>query len=755
MKEGLLWAWNKDSRSEELKNAEMQQAGEFMQYAPKNILEFLQNRFEHCLANGERPTLTQIAALTSLPHWIDAFGDPLLFQEPITLQESTLLTGPAGLLQSVDLPTRKILFHDFVTEKLLPGGTQAGFEGTFGALTLSKEESANYMTHPTNQAVIIGALQGMTGKDVVAGSTEEQIAQVGLRNRYYANGGPSPVGPLENLQANLVRDDLEHLSASGPVRSVEDVVSAHDRSFLTGAAKLGVLPPEALQLILEEERIGTHRRNESIVEGGRKMADLMGAVEKDLRKEAKNFGTIWRDLPPFARLALPIIGLFALAKSKVARGAAAGIAAYYFGAKFLMKMENPWAPVQRLADKSADMVKGTMPDWLAPDEVQTTDRETIIRRQAIVNTFIEEKLRDDINTSNDAINMLFDVPIAHIAQFLDIPEGTSFQPGMKARLRVWDPAFQKMVRDNLRAKGLKTSSVSAIFGPTGEPDSAPSPERASQARIALETGDALSTVMFLKGCKPGDPRGSQVEDARMRFTTMGSYDELPAGDREIEGGVFVDAQRLYCELRAEGMKEALDASADETMGQFIIDALRLSEMPDKKGKVEIEQGRFLERKAALESYEHMGRLAGLSAVRTGDLVEVGIVIGGVAGVGGSLLTPVKIPLDRFNAMTTMEIGEEYLKAVLPEKIKAIQPEAKAAYAGKEFWMKVEGELLHYSPNDPALAVAMGLAVTPVAMTSGYEIIAIDPKELVEKYKVWEILSDSERDRWGQNPLRKK
>lgn len=750
MKEGLVYAWNKDARSEELKNAEMQQTGEFMQYAPKNILELLQNRFESCLAKGERPTLTQIAALTSLPNWIDAFGDTTLFEEPTVLQESTLFTGPAGLLWSVDVPTRKVLFHDLVTEKLLPGGAQAGFEGTFGALTLKKEESAEYMTHPDNQATIVSALQGMMGKDIPAGGMEEQIAKRALQHRYYVDGKFDPTGaaPLENLHANLVRGDLRNLVRGGNIRTPDDIKTQAGRSFLAGAAKLGVLPDDVLSLPLEEQRIKSHRMIEDVNEKTQRLNKLTGAIDKKLRSETKNFGTIWREMPPLVRMALPIIGIWALIKSKTARGVGAGIAAYYVGAKFIAKMDNPWMPLQRMVDQSQGMLTGVLPEWFAPEKIQDIDTQTIMRRQGIAETFLDETLREDLNTSSEVINLLFDVPVASIAQFLEIPPGTSFTPGAKARLKVWDPDFQRMMRDHVKKKGMKASVVADILGPSGAPGEADSsPARAAQARVALDMGNALSTMMYLKGGKSGDPRMSQVEEAVSRYTTLGKYDQLPPGEREIAGGVFVDPQRLYCELRAEGMRETLGDLSGQILGDFIVENLRISEAPDTKGKVEIEQGRFLERKAALESYSHLGRPVGLSAVRTGDLVEVGIIEGGVVGVGGTLLTPVKIPLNRFNAMTTMEIGEEYLKVAMPEKMKEIQPVVTRTHA--LFWSELVGENLRYSEvTPPGVPLAK-----PIAETSGYEVLVADPNDFNAKFTTWGAMPD--RDVWGLNPLRKK
>lgn len=756
IKDGIVDAWNKNSDAEESKNAQLRSTGEFLSVAPPLVISLVEDAFNKCRAKGESPSLADIANLTDLSKWVEAFKDKDVFTPPMNKKNVTLLEGPLGLINSQDESQRTLLYHDFVC-KLIPGAVQAQYHHIFLPPTATRPLAGANMIEWRD--TINNAMSTMLGAE----STDAQaldLAKNALLHRYFVDGQQDPtVGGTGGLKMPAINKGL--IREKSPTGNVDELKAIAGSSLLKGAANLKVIRPEDLYNA-QEYRRNMHqdelaKGNDTVI----KLAKMAGITKKEIESAAKGLDQIWDDMPGYQKGLTVLAGvatLFIMLRSKLGQATIAGGTVLFLGGKFLLDT-NIFTPLGKIAKgmakKSKNIISNPLAKMAGVTDVAPVDLATLEHRDTLVGNYISEGLHEDLNSAKEALTVLYDMPMSQILPYLELPDGKSYLPGQRGRLKVWDPQFQKAIRTCLEERGMKGSLASKVFGKAGDIDQRKTAidtriaarggmatreeqfERdaiARQSTLATELGATLSTICMAKGSKPGDPRIDHVEAARLN-TRTGSYDDIPPVDVPVGAGVIVNPQREYMELRQEGKREFMKSR--ETLGAFFESETHIAAAPDEQ-KDKVEQGRIEQKKTDLAKYEHMGRNAGLRAVRDGDYIIIDVPTGGVLGVGATPTFQYKMEIQKFLDSSPQEIGREWAKKALPEKMKRVQPFAKLKYVGKDLWIKADEEVIKYSKNDPSFpSLIPGAPSAYVGESSMYEFMVTEDRAIIDKYDEWQ------------------
>ena len=749
IKETVKYYWQMDTRND-YRERLLQNTAQFFELASPDMLRLINDGLQ-------KESVDSFAALEDMLNhakWIDAFSVPDILDDTKKPMEAfTMKNGPLGLVLSLPGIERKRMFATYVN-RFVPSEVQQEYPDVFGS---EPKGVAHETAVGENVALLAGAMKTMLGSDdppvASVAPFAKTIAKESLSHRYVDTIGKRVTMrdgvPAEEILRGFLHSDFDKLTGGVPTfRDIRDVQDMPGPSLLKGAAKLGVITDADIAEYANLARERSRERDVQLGETSRQRESLTEVTKKQLSREAMSMSDVWHNMGGFEKLALVVAGFFAL-QSKGIRNVAVAGAGYYYFSKFFLKSEKPFAPLEKGAQGITSMFFN-MPGVKEAREAvglttPLTAQESIARGQ-VVSDFLSKEAKEDIDRSVMGFELLHDMPLNEIAQYVEF--GSFTAANEKAVLRTWDPTFQKKGRAVLEARGVSKQAIDRFFSDTsvGTLDvlNAADVRRLSVGTInanALQTGDALATVFYLVGARNRALAADVQFVDQARDAAGGSYDALPSTFTDRTGRTD-DPRKIFADVARAGR----DGADSQTLGQFMAERMGLRNPPKSQAEA-LEDSKFSRKKKELEGYKHMDMPAKLSVIDKNNVVEVGRID------GLSLKSPIVMPKAEFLAKSVKEIAVQWVTPLIAKHKADILAAVPVGYAyGRDFDAKAvaaDAELVGFAP---VLDIAAAGITLPVAETSAYKFIQVAPADILAKYEAYEKALAAGTPVTGKDPL---
>lgn len=623
IKNTVKYYWQVETRND-YRERLLQSTSQFFELASPDMLRLINDGLQ-------KESVDSFAALEDMLNhakWIDAFSVPDIFDNTKKPMEAfTMKSGPLGLVLSLPAAERKKMYAAYV-DRFIPRQVQEEHVDIFGPDVAgpAHEDAVEASSAMLNDSMrdMLGILDGVP----VDGKSREIAAQT-LSRRYADTVGKRVTIrdgiPVEETLRGFLHSDFDKLTGGVPTfRDIRDVQDMSGPSLLKGAAKLGVITDADIAEYANLARERSRERDVQLGETSRQRETLTQVTKKQLSREAMSMSDVWHNMGGFEKLGLIVAGFFAL-QSKGIRNVAIAGAGYYYLSKFFLKSEKPFAPLEKGTQGITSMFFN-MPGVKEAREAvglttPLTAQESIARGQ-VVSDFLSKEAKEDIDRSVMGFELLHDMPLNEIAQYVEF--GSFTAANEKAVLRTWDPTFQKKGRAVLEARGVSKQAIDRFFSDTsvGTLDvlNAADVRRLSVGTInanALQTGDALATVFYLVGARNRALAADVQFVDQARDAAGGSYDALPSTFTDRTGRTD-DPRKIFADIARAGR----DGADSQTLGQFMAERMGLRNPPKSQAEA-LEDSKFSRKRRELEMYAHPKYEVRLSAADRGNVVEVG------------------------------------------------------------------------------------------------------------------------------------
>lgn len=632
---GIQEAWLRDTRIEELKDAQLRTIAAFTRTMPAIIQRIIEERFRA----GERPTLEELAVILDHGKWLEFFKNPNNFFErtsPKSDAPSTIRNGVVGIVASLDELHRRRLYQDYVGA-IIPRAVREdpNFAAVFGPMheldpmgnvvpVHSDEKGSEMIKHTGELDSAMRMILGIQKPVADPANPVFNIAQQSLMHHYWRDGKrevdgaklpfaelahSSGIGGVMHLRGeglkNQFMDDMIRASRGELFAGrMDDIAARLGPSFLKGALDpaMGVVEPEDVHEIL---RRVARKRTDDVAHLLNQDANVIKHTKVDKIERSRNAETLYETfmgMNMFEKIALAAIAFGALS-SKKWRPILSGLGILYFAQRFIMKEEDPinkkWVPAMQAIAKKAD--KGTRSAFAYfnlpypnSDKENYTEKE-LLGRTELVQDFLSKNAKTELNNAVAGITLIGDLPMYKLAKYLHIsPDGTH------AVIRVWDPEFQKDMKAIMHNRGASRDAAEAFFR-SGEHLSVFDIESDKElwkqlgfdvnrtgeiggdrvTKNILEAGFAGTVLFYMRAVKePEHKRSLRLIEKFRGDNSFGPYDMLPLGYHEVEldGTVEkVNLRELYVYLVRQG--ELLSNGDETTIYEFIQNEMKSSSEP--------------------------------------------------------------------------------------------------------------------------------------------------------------------------------
>lgn len=657
--QGIKYAWERDTRSEQMKRQSIASLAEFQRSMPKSISDLITK----ALSEGT-PSLLELDAMVDYQAWIAAFADTTIFDETAhPIQSLTAKNGVEGVLLSVGAQQRKILMYEFGQEVISRAvRNEPDVQPIYDSVFAGPDAIAG-----TQHTTAIHTLRAMYGiEDPAAGSDEEKLAHAALRHRYWKDGittsasgeryrvadpnaadSPSGVVDVNGTTETLFEEVRRRKQVMRNITNVAQLQRALPPSLLKGAMQMSIVSDsECADLdtflnVREKEELETRLKTQ------RDLLKHTNVVESNLSSEAEGFTDVFMNMGGVEKCAFIAFAAYLLSKAPKLGMSLGGL---YFMQKFFLKIDNPidqvWSPVisgvtKQITDLASPALEAI--NIKSPDNPASI--EEMQQVADIMSRYVSLNVRKNVETAATGFGLLADMELSDLARYLRLGDTG------RAVLDGANPELQELIKSHMEHKHLDPYQTKTFFSRINKDinqnidvmgDASLSREFGSTVnRHLADAGDALAVVYYTIGLESvgtGNRAAKVVEFARQR-TAGGRYDLLPE-NMEYEGSME-NPREEFLQIVRIGMANP----QPKTLGAFVQEHMGITTRTPQE--IAEEQNRmFIKHAELLERYEHDGAKFGLKARREGTAVMIGF--------NGNQDYDLSVTLDEFTASTFNE-----------------------------------------------------------------------------------------------------